>query len=1211
MAYYISSGITSDGVTLTRDTMTVLDGGIANNISIHSNGNLTVSDGGTANDAIVNAYGSMIISSGGVANRTLLRGGLVYISGGTVEDTDVYSGSATIYDNGLANNTILKEGLVTVFEGGVANNTQISSRGRLFVSQGGDASNVVVNSEGVFSVFAGGEATDVIESGGYVEVENGAEVSFVPNINSGLTLTSAGRYQRGRATAHSGTIFADVTINGGTLTVFESGLVSNAFLYRGALVLSSGATLTGRYVFFDNAVVSAASNAVFNFDLTHQAPETTALVNGLSVVQGSPTYTLTVDKSVASGFYFLAEGSTGFNSTISVFDSDGMSLGVLNLGTTVLINGVDYTLSLYDTTLCLSVGGASVPKQFEGIELLNVSKTVHEGETYNNTTVLSRGELTVSSGGVVNNTVVNSWGDLSVFGGVANDTIVNSSGGMLIASGGIANNITVQSRGNIEVYDGGTANNITLDEYAWLNIYDGIVDNVSVNKGYLYIEFGGGTATNIDWTPCEGRVEYRYDAYVTFISKYSGVYYGNSNQLLSQAQLFESKSLGSSDIMYVMSGGTASHISGSGSGWYEISIWDGGVMNDAVISSGMVYILSGGTANNIDISMGDLWISSGGVANSVFVNASSWLFVESGGTATNVFWTPCVGTIEAYDGGVSFAPGQHSGVYYGANNQLLSNTTEMSAKTIGASASMFVMQDGVAKQTTVNGSGSLYVCENGLAESTIVNTNGGLRITSGGTVTQTTISGGWGTVAKGGSASVTTLNNSGRLYVENGGRATDIVINNGGSINVSSGGTATNINAASGAYLGLTVTPDTYAQGTYNGNAFEVKDGLISGVTISSGYVSVSSGGRAESVIMNKGSIYLYEGGVANNTTINSAWFSIRGGEARNTTVNSGGSANIYSGGKLTGKTVFNNGAKVSAYTGASLDFNLIGVSAGSEALVNNLSIIQGTPTYYLKVDGTQENGDYILAEGATGFDSPIFIVENKGWTGSVMLYVGKTLTVFNTDYTLSLNDGSLVLSIFEPVITSGVVVSEGTCVVSSGELYQETFVDSGGILEIASGGRTKYTQIGSNSYDYYYDYYNQPTLGEEIVSSGGYAEGTVAIKGSQTVYGLASGTVLSGMEYWDYYYYYEPMYISGCQNIESGGTAIAWFVSGDESKWNADTLTYTDGDNSVTVKGVTSVELKFGDDGSEQYANLASAGAFTEFTSQRIFEESGKGLLA
>ncbi len=50
---------------------------------------------------------------------------------------------------------------------------------------------------------------------------------------------------------------------------------------------------------------------------------------------------------------------------------------------------------------------------------------------------------------------------------------------------------------------------------------------------------------------------------------------------------------------------------------------------------------------------------------------------------------------------------------------------------------------------------------------------------------------------------------------------------------------------------------------------------------------------------------------------------------------------------------------------------------------------------------------------------------------------------------------------------------------------------------------------------------------------------------------------------------------------------------------------------NSITLNDITSVELKFGDDGSEQYAMLSSSGAFAEFTSQKIFEESGKGSIA
>ena len=71
--------------------------------------------------------------------------------------------------------------------------------------------------------------------------------------------------------------------------------------------------------------------------------------------------------------------------------------------------------------------------------------------------------------------------------------------------------------------------------------------------------------------------------------------------------------------------------------------------------------------------------------------------------------------------------------------------------------------------------------------------------------------------------------------------------------------------------------------------------------------------------------------------------------------------------------------------------------------------------------------------------------------------------------------------------------------------------------------------------------------------------------------------------------------------------------MSGDESKWNASTLTYTDGENSVKVNGVTAeqITLKFGDDDSAQFATLSGMGAFLDATTERIFEESGKGILA
>ena len=40
-------------------------------------------------------------------------------------------------------------------------------------------------------------------------------------------------------------------------------------------------------------------------------------------------------------------------------------------------------------------------------------------------------------------------------------------------------------------------------------------------------------------------------------------------------------------------------------------------------------------------------------------------------------------------------------------------------------------------------------------------------------------------------------------------------------------------------------------------------------------------------------------------------------------------------------------------------------------------------------------------------------------------------------------------------------------------------------------------------------------------------------------------------------------------------------------------------------------LSLRFGDDGSEQYSALRTAGAFEDCTSERIFEDKNKGMLA
>ena len=79
-----------------------------------------------------------------------------------------------------------------------------------------------------------------------------------------------------------------------------------------------------------------------------------------------------------------------------------------------------------------------------------------------------------------------------------------------------------------------------------------------------------------------------------------------------------------------------------------------------------------------------------------------------------------------------------------------------------------------------------------------------------------------------------------------------------------------------------------------------------------------------------------------------------------------------------------------------------------------------------------------------------------------------------------------------------------------------------------------------------------------------------------------------------------------GIDSVEqlADGSVTLWFAEGSEENWDADTLTYSDGTNSVTVTGCTNVTLKFG-----STAQLGVDGAFDSESTHKVFEE--KALLA
>ena len=666
-------------------------------------------------------------------------------------------------------------------------------------------------------------------------------------------------------------------------------------------------------------------------------------------------------------------------------------------------------------------------------------------------------------------------------GGTANDTTVN--GNMYVSNGGIANSTTVNSMGSMYVFNGGTANSTIVNNNGRLVVYSGgTADNTTVNyMGSMYVS-SGGTATNIVWTPCEGQVYIDAGAFATFASAYSGVYYGSNHRMLSHTVEMDSKTLGSSGEMYVMSGGTANTIdiyysgtmnifSGGLANCVNIAVWgaanvlSGGTANFATIySGGALNISSGGTANFATIySVGILNISSGALANSATVfsrgsarvlsggtandaNADlngSW-YIYSGGTANNIIENG--GLVEIEDGAnVTFAPHSFSGFTISRAFATVHAGTTATDIAIGSGASMLVYSGGMATDIREDGGyleiedGAIVTFQSNTFSNVLLDWDESATVHSGTTAFNTTIGGG---------------DPGCMMVVFSGGLAEGTIIR-GGELKVYSGGSAGHTTLDGGIFnvMGATVIGVTHSYGVINIS----EGGFVDDIVLRGAYaphdfgedtitiwqmpiVNVSSGGTATGVKGMEGRIFVSSGGVVSGVEIGATYYSVThtsgsGYYSRyeDEDTDDGTQVWVYNpgihlsaGGKLTGRMTFSSGAKVYAESGSILDFDLTGTTAGATALVSDLSVVEGAPTYTLTVAGTQQNGLYRLADGlgsANTFDDGITALTVSGDQIGV-LSVGQTFVSGGAEYLLTIADGSLTLSITQVVVPDKPVIS-------------------------------------------------------------------------------------------------------------------------------------------------------------------------------------------
>ena len=141
------------------------------------------------------------------------------------------------------------------------------------------------------------------------------------------------------------------------------------------------------------------------------------------------------------------------------------------------------------------------------------------------------------------------------------------------------------------------------------------------------------------------------------------------------------------------------------------------------------------------------------------------------------------------------------------------------------------------------------------------------------------------------------------------------------------------------------------------------------------------------------------------------------GAVASCTSIQSGGSLTIIRGGIHRGSLQIEDGAEVVARYKSEIDFTISNHSVTGEYLINNISLIQGSPTYTITISENQANGTYKLAQGAENFNENITIYDDI-WEYGTLNSMGESMICEGVTYTLKNENGNLTLTIESDVVS-------------------------------------------------------------------------------------------------------------------------------------------------------------------------------------------------
>ena len=823
------------------------------------------------------------------------------------------------------------------------------------------------------------------------------------------------------------------------------------------------------------------------------------------------------------------------------------------------------------------------------------------------------GLLNVDPGGYVSRSTVLDGGELRLLGedATANRIAVSSGGALHASDGAVFFMVSTYAGAEAHLSGGCYAMMVQLNG-GTLHVSDGAnVTSMTVNAGGHLDVQSGGVAAYVAWTPCVGTVTVADGAEVMFTSAYSGVYCGSADTLLSSAASFESQSIGALETMCVFSGGTVSDLDVQSGG--QVFVYGGGLTGKVTVAGGAEMTVNEGAELNFDLRrtssgagalVNDLSAIRGTPLYTLTVNGDlgfgryAYSLADGAGDFS--------GSISAKNAGGevlgALTPGEKA-VFDGIEYLLILAGSELTLSvTVPDPNPPTVTDIRVTPDTPTN--------QDVLVTAVFSDTEGeahGYYHLEGEEV--------WSDYLDG---VVVTRNTTVYLKaVDTFGLESEVA-----EVSV------TNIDKDPPV---ITLTADTLTPARHTTLTASTEPGVDmyysrDGVTwtLYSGPIEVAENGAYE---------FTATDAVGNTGTAGIVFENIYPAAPQNP---------VGTEDRVSWDTVGAN-YYILEYSADGFEHGIRAATAGSA--VDMFELPAGTYQWRVRADDSGEwaTGDDIESgnepgtaevvrsdsdgEGDIFFATPdgvwddLYAAMHAGskndWSGT-----GEIVSATGRGRIHNLYFGSDDLNVL--YLTDGgngdaLFIDDAYTELPEGVTAQSRLAK---IREIRAGAGNDIVDLTSQEFEY---------TGPGMTIRGGDGNDTIwANKGFNMLFGdagndriagasgadlIAGGTgddSLHGGGGDDVFAFCADWGTDTVKQLATGRVTL-WFVSGDDSHWDPTTMTYTDGSNSVQVTGVAAeqVALKFGSDGSDQYAQYAAAGAFDGFSSARIFEAQGGGILA